>query len=403
MAEYTYVSLTEESIVLYKIKTMPIGRYRDLTGEKIGKLTVIRRICSSSGFDFSIWACQCDCGNKVVKKSYELSPFLNDKKKYPASCGCTSKFPRRSYRSHPEDLVGLRVGYLTVISRDMSKKCSESRWICRCDCGNEISRRKSDLIKLKENGAESSCGCMKNRSSKRVRDWTGKRFGFLTVKKRLESKRCNKGRSTKVLWLCKCDCGNEVILPSSKFYNGRRTSCGCFSKIIVNNLEFDSFPEAVYYLRLLKNETSFELHKEYPFTGINKNANRCDFYLPDSNTYVEVTSFHDGCSLWEGYKEKIDKKRDFVTSVIGENFLFIQVEASQDELEELSRIAKRKGKKIHITKPRLSAKQWRAVNWDNFNKNIAQLMNCSLSTVCTKRKLYGWKKGKPGGILEVIQ
>lgn len=40
-------------------------------------------------------------------------------------------------------------------------------------------------------------------------DLTGKRFRYLTIIKRTSKN--NRGS----VWLCKCDCGNEVILPTT--------------------------------------------------------------------------------------------------------------------------------------------------------------------------------------------
>ena len=55
-------------------------------------------------------------------------------------------------------------------------------------------------------------------------DLTGQRFGRLTVIKRVE----NNGE--KVMWLCRCDCGNETTVFSGYLRNGDTKSCGCLSK-----------------------------------------------------------------------------------------------------------------------------------------------------------------------------
>ena len=53
-------------------------------------------------------------------------------------------------------------------------------------------------------------------------DLTGKRFGRLTVIKRVANNANNK-----VMWLCKCDCGNEATVIGSRLYTGKTKSCGC--------------------------------------------------------------------------------------------------------------------------------------------------------------------------------
>lgn len=54
------------------------------------------------------------------------------------------------------ELEGKNVGFLTVIRRDDSvTKGRDKKWICRCECGNEISVSASRLNK----GRVKSCGC----------------------------------------------------------------------------------------------------------------------------------------------------------------------------------------------------------------------------------------------------
>lgn len=59
----------------------------------------------------------------------------------------------------------------------------------------------------------------------KVLDITGQRFGRLTALKRLYS--ANNGVS---YWLCKCDCGNEVVRGLGSLRTNRNHSCGCWIK-----------------------------------------------------------------------------------------------------------------------------------------------------------------------------
>lgn len=58
------------------------SRYNDLTGKKIGKLTVLKKEKERSHFGTINWLCQCDCGNKVVVMSGNLVTGNS------TSCGC---------------------------------------------------------------------------------------------------------------------------------------------------------------------------------------------------------------------------------------------------------------------------------------------------------------------------
>jgi hypothetical protein len=63
------------------------------------------------------------------------------------------------------DITGQKFGRLTALSRDVSKNYVRPNWICRCDCGELIIRRNSQLI----NGSIQSCGCLqKELASKRL-------------------------------------------------------------------------------------------------------------------------------------------------------------------------------------------------------------------------------------------
>ena len=57
----------------------------------------------------------------------------------------------------------------------------------------------------------------------RVKDMTGMKFGRLTV---IERRGSNK--SGNALWLCKCDCGNEIVVRGADLRNGNTKSCGCY-------------------------------------------------------------------------------------------------------------------------------------------------------------------------------
>ena len=57
-------------------------------------------------------------------------------------------------------------------------------------------------------------------------DLTGKRFGYLTVIKRVDDNVLPSGQS-EIMWLCMCDCGNFTTVRSFYLRNGHTKSCGC--------------------------------------------------------------------------------------------------------------------------------------------------------------------------------
>ncbi|MGN1346804.1 MAG: hypothetical protein ACI4V1_08455 [Eubacteriales bacterium] len=54
----------------------------------------------------------------------------------------------------------------------------------------------------------------------------GNRIGHLTVERKTKER---KGRY--IIWLCRCDCGNEILLDTRALRRGTITDCGCLTKV----------------------------------------------------------------------------------------------------------------------------------------------------------------------------
>lgn len=111
-----------------------------------------------------------------------------------------------------KNLVGEKLGKLTVLEYYGKNEKGYHLWKCKCDCGNYAIVNNKSI----KNGHTKSCGCIH-----RAKDLTGKKFGNLTVVKKVE----RKNRSNQ--WLCKCDCGKEVVCYQYNLERGTSTSCGC--------------------------------------------------------------------------------------------------------------------------------------------------------------------------------
>lgn len=68
--------------------------------------------------------------------------------------------------------------------------------------------------------------------SAKAKDLTGKKFGRLTVIRRVE----NKGPHA--AWLCVCECGNYVTVPGRYLREGTKKSCGCLRKEIMKKQKY---------------------------------------------------------------------------------------------------------------------------------------------------------------------
>ena len=121
------------------------------------------------------------------------------------------------------DLTGNQFGRLTVARRVENDKRGRTRWLCHCVCGNEKVIAGASL----RSGDTQSCGCFQRErvSQASTVDITGHKYGRLTVFERAGSDR--RHRST---WLCRCDCGNEIVVKSNALRTGNTKSCGCLTR-----------------------------------------------------------------------------------------------------------------------------------------------------------------------------
>lgn len=122
----------------------------DLTGQKFGRLTVIKK-CDYKINKGLVWLCQCECGNtkEVASKS------LRDGK--CRSCGCLKQESDRSPKGNVKDELGNKYGHLTVIARAGSNNGGQALWECECDCPAH-----THIIVTGDNlrrGHTQSCGC----------------------------------------------------------------------------------------------------------------------------------------------------------------------------------------------------------------------------------------------------
>lgn len=197
-----------------------MSRTKDLTGQKFGKLTVIKQLDERSKDNRIIWECLCDCGNTHKATTDSLTSG------HTKSCGCLkSEAISKSSQNRFKDLIGQKFGRLTVVRKTDGRNNKNIIWECLCDCGN-VCYISSQCL---QNGDTKSCGCLKKEQCSRIGktkkiDLTGQKFGRLTVIK--ESDRIK----NRVVWLCRCDCGNEKNVVAEHLTSGKVKSCGCLLK-----------------------------------------------------------------------------------------------------------------------------------------------------------------------------
>jgi len=180
-----------------------------------------------------------------------------------------------------KDYTNQRFGRLTVVEMLYGYRNKQTYARCICDCGQETIAYIGNIVK----GATASCGCWEEQSrynrKNHEKDICGKRFGHLLVIKKTDKRYLNKS----VGWLCKCDCGNEIIVRSGSLLRGKTRSCGCNRRS-----KYEEFVEA--YLKLAN--IDYDCEHRFPDCK-NHFMLPFDFYLPNhngKNYCIEVQGQH---------------------------------------------------------------------------------------------------------------
>lgn len=127
--------------------------------------------------------------------------------------------------AHSKLKIGDRNGMLEIVdfTHEIVNEKRIYYCICKCDCGNTATIRRSNF------GKAASCGCLKN-----INGSIGDRNGLLTVIDRFR-----KVVGNRTLWYstCQCECGNIKEIASHNF--SKTKSCGCITR---GKQNFSPFP-----------------------------------------------------------------------------------------------------------------------------------------------------------------
>lgn len=116
------------------------------------------------------------------------------------------------------DLTGKTFGRLTAI--EPIRYQGRIKWRCQCSCGNLCEVDGANL----RSGKSLSCGCLRKESARnKKKNLIGQKFGRLTVIQETSERQCGA-----IVWLCKCECGNEIKVATGNLQSGHTQSCGCY-------------------------------------------------------------------------------------------------------------------------------------------------------------------------------
>lgn len=115
-----------------------------------------------------------------------------------------------------ENMTGRRFGRLLVIDYEGMNSRHTTMWRCKCDCSKEKVVQRGALI----NGTTWRCGRNCPLDTGMV---PGATFGALILVRKLNDSATQRDE----MWLCRCECGNEITTTTRKLRRGVITSCGC--------------------------------------------------------------------------------------------------------------------------------------------------------------------------------
>lgn len=149
------------------------------------------------------------------------------------------------------NLLGKHFGKLEVIEETTLRKNKSIVWKCKCDCGKI---ENFSTKELRNDGLIQCHNCGSNREPITNRtQYLGKVFNGIKILEKTEKK-----SSGKIIYKCKCICGNIFECNITDIQSGHTRSCGCLRKKyqigdIINNREILSISEkkskskSIYY------------------------------------------------------------------------------------------------------------------------------------------------------------
>ena len=141
------------------------------------------------------------------------------------------------------------------------------------------------------------------------KDLTGKKFGELLVKQRVEVPEYVKSKSHSY-WLCKCNCGNEKIVRGAYLTRGSTESCGCQKRKNVSLPRGKSSKNKIYLrykVQAKRRNLTFSLIKEEFFIIT---AQDC-YYCGAKPSNISKNYYNNGDFIYNGI-DRIDNKQGYI-------------------------------------------------------------------------------------------
>lgn len=240
-------------------------KHKHLINTRINKWTILDIVehrNKDKGYIYT--KCRCICG---TVRDVRLSVLLNNK---CIDCGCGQKERQKEKtRKKYEHLIDTTINGWSILDIILPDGNHHSTYVvgeCKCGTIKEVS------LSYITSGRSKDCGCGRKETMSKMftKDLIGQRFGKLVVVEMLEQR----NKYGRILYKCKCDCGNIVDVLGNSLVLHHTASCGCLNSYW--NLYIKQFLEI----------NNIEHKAEYT-VYVNNNYYRFDFYLPQYNLFIE--------------------------------------------------------------------------------------------------------------------
>lgn len=184
-------------------------------------------------------------------------------------------------------LIGKTINKWTIL--DVVYNRAKPDLVCKCECGTVKPVNLRTV--LTESSKDCGCGRKKILRETKTKNIVNQRFGKLTVVKLLPDSTHENRRQ----YLCKCDCGNQVIVNSTNLLTGQTHSCGCLLSY------YNSYIKQFLDDKKINNITEYTVY-------IDGCRYRFDFYLPNYNLIIE----YDGEQHYKPMRYCKDEAKNYI-------------------------------------------------------------------------------------------
>lgn len=200
-----------------------------------------------------------------------------------------------------KDIAGQRFGRLVALAPCDKDKNGHYIWLCRCDCGKEITVSSTNLLTMHT----TSCGCTRhtNGATKKLAK-IDKEIKGRVINGILIIERHHQDARGAWVWSCRCHCGNIFYTYPKDIKSNHTSSCGCIKGNYKHGLYKDKKYSVWCGMLSRCNCPTCEAYPNYGGRGITV----CEEWLEfiNFNDWAEHSGYEEGLEL-----DRIDNESSY--------------------------------------------------------------------------------------------